>query len=116
MARPGNAVVAGILESSYLLMSIYGCYSSGQSGLSAIYMLGVVAVEVSHRLLIHTHKKMSIIIRPKTRNKNIKQLTKKDSNGYIQLDISDFKNGGANYAETFATNSPLSFPSETNIY
>ena len=32
MARPGNAAVAGILEYSYLLMSVYG-YMSGQSGL-----------------------------------------------------------------------------------
>ena len=45
MAHPGNAVAAGILEYSYLLVSVYGCYTSGQSGV--FYVLGVFAIESS---------------------------------------------------------------------
>ena len=45
-SRPGNAVVAGILEYSYGLMSC-GCYTSGQSGLYHLHV-GVFAIEVSH--------------------------------------------------------------------
>ena len=47
MAHPGNAVVAGILEYSYLLMSIYMVVIHPVSLDSTIYMLGVVAIEVS---------------------------------------------------------------------
>ena len=47
MAHPGNAVVAGILEYSYLLMSIYMVVIHPVSLDCTIYMLGVVAIEVS---------------------------------------------------------------------
>ena len=46
MARPGNVAVAGILEYSYRLMSVYGCYISVSLDCT-IYMLGVFAIEVS---------------------------------------------------------------------
>ena len=56
MARPGNAVVAGILgfklEYSYRLISC-GCYTSGQSGLYHLHV-GVFAVELEVSLLIGT--------------------------------------------------------------
>ena len=48
MAHPGNAVVVGILEYSCLLMSIYMVVIHRVSLDYTIYMLGVVAIEVSH--------------------------------------------------------------------
>ena len=51
MAHPGNAVVAGILEYSYLLMSIYMVVIHPVSLDCTIYMLGVFAIEIS-RLIV----------------------------------------------------------------
>ena len=48
MAHPGNAVVVGILEYSYRLMSLYHMVVICPISLDCtIYMLGVFAIEVS---------------------------------------------------------------------
>ena len=50
MARPGNAIVAGILEYSYRALSIhmYMVVIQQVSLDCTIYMLGVFVIEVSH--------------------------------------------------------------------
>ena len=55
MARPGNAVVAGILEYSYRLMSIYGCYMSGQSGLYHLHSLRLDMTSASAWSIVLTY-------------------------------------------------------------